>query len=47
RDLVAGTDDPALRTLGASGLQEVAVRAAQWRRTAGRRPVTVALPGVL
>ncbi len=47
RDLVAGTDDLALRTLGSSGLQEVAVRAAQWRRTAGVRPVTVALPGVL
>ena len=45
RDLVTGTDDPALRSLAVAGLQECAVRAAQWRREAGRTPVTVALPG--
>ena len=45
RDLVGGTADPALRTLGVGGLQETAVRAAQWRRLRGTGPVTVALPG--
>ena len=45
RDLVAGTDDPALRSLASSGLTETAVRAAQWRLRAGTRPATVALPG--
>lgn len=45
RALAGGTDDQALRRLGVSGLQETAVRAAQWRRLAGRRPITVALPG--
>lgn len=45
RDLVAGTDDPALRTLGVAGLTEAAVRAARWRLLAGTRPATVALPG--
>ena len=45
RDLVAGTEDPVLRRLGLSGLQETAVRAAQWRELAGVVPVTVALPG--
>ena len=45
RDLVAGTDDPALRRLGVTGLQEAAVRAAQWRGAVGSGPVTVALPG--
>ena len=45
RDLVAGTDDRPLRELGIAGLQETAVRAAQWRRRAGTAPVTVALPG--
>ena len=44
RDLVAGTDDPALRRLGVEGLTETAVRAAQWRQVAGR-PATVPLPG--
>lgn len=44
-DLVAGSEDPALRRLGLSGLQEAAVRAAQWRRLLGTGPVTVALPG--
>lgn len=46
RDLVAGTDDAALRTLGVGGLTETAVRAARWRLLAGTRPITVALPGV-
>jgi hypothetical protein len=45
RDLVAETDDVALRRLAIAGLQETAVRAAQWRKTAGITPVTVALPG--
>ena len=45
RDLVAGTSDPTLRRLGVSGLQDSAVRAALWRRTAGIRPTTVPLPG--
>ncbi len=45
RDLVAGTDDPALRRLGVTGLQETAIRAAQWRKAVGTGPVTVALPG--
>lgn len=45
RDLVGDTDDRALRTLGIAGLQETAVRAAQWRKRAGTSPVTVALPG--
>jgi hypothetical protein len=45
RDLVAGTDDPALRRLGVEGLTQAAVRAAQWRRLAGAAAVTVAFPG--
>lgn len=45
RDLVAGTDERPLRELAIAGLQECAVRAAQWRRRAGTTPVTVALPG--
>jgi hypothetical protein len=45
RDLVGGTTDPALRRLGVSGLEETAVRAAQWRKRQGRTPPTVALPG--
>jgi len=45
RDLVAGTDDPALRALATAGLTETAVRAARWRLRAGVRPATVALPG--
>lgn len=45
RDLVAGVDDPALRALGTAGLTETAVRAAQWRRLAGKGSPTVALPG--
>ena len=45
RDLVGATDDRALRQLAIAGLQETAVRAAQWRRRAGIAPVTVALPG--
>jgi len=46
RDLVVGTDDRSLRELGVAGLQETAVRAAQWRRLAGDQQVTRALPGV-
>jgi len=45
RDLVAGTDDRALRTLAVGGLQETAVRAATWRVLAGGSAITVALPG--
>ena len=45
RDLVGGTDDPALRRLGVEGLTQAAVRAAQWRRLAGAGSPTVAFPG--
>lgn len=45
RDLLGDTDDVALRRLAVAGLQETAVRAAQWRKSAGMRPVTVPLPG--
>lgn len=45
RDLVAATDDPALRRLAVQALQDSAVRAATWRRQAGFTPVTEALPG--
>lgn len=45
RDLVAGTDDRALRSLAVAGLTECAVRAAQWRREAGSSPLTSAFPG--
>lgn len=45
RDLLGGTDDPALRALGLAGLTETAVRAAGWKLLAGATPVTVALPG--
>ena len=45
RDLVAGTDDLALRRLGVEGLTQAAVRAAQWRRLAGTGATTVAFPG--
>ena len=45
RDLVAGTDDPALRRLAVEGLTQAAVRAAQWRRLAGAGAPTVAFPG--
>jgi hypothetical protein len=44
RDLVAVTDDAALRRLGTSGLVACAVRAVPWRRLA-KLPLTVALPG--
>ena len=44
RDLVATTDDTALRALAVQRLQECAVRAAQWRRAEGIVP-TVAFPG--
>lgn len=46
RDLVAGTDDRALRALAVAGLTETAVRAARWRRARAAGPPTVALPGV-
>jgi Domain of unknown function (DUF4439) len=45
RDLVGATGDAALRRLAVAGLQETAVRAAQWRKRAGITPTTVALPG--
>lgn len=45
RDLVGGTDDPAVRRVAVSGLTETAVRAARWRRSLGPRPWTLALPG--
>ena len=45
RDLVAGTDDEALRRLALAGLRESAVRAAGWREVAGSGAVTVAFPG--
>jgi hypothetical protein len=44
-DLIGDTDDIALRQLAIAGLQETAVRAAQWRKRAGITPTTVALPG--
>jgi hypothetical protein len=46
RDLVASTDDRALRGLAVAALQDSAVRAVGWRRKAGLRPASVALPGV-
>ena len=45
RDLVASTDDRALRQFAVAALQDTAVRATGWRRTAGVLPATVALPG--
>jgi hypothetical protein len=45
RDLVGGTTDLALRRLGVAGLEETAVRAAQWRKRQGAAHPTVALPG--
>jgi hypothetical protein len=45
RDLVGATDDRAVRALAVQGLQDCAVRAAQWRQVAGLSPATVALPG--
>lgn len=45
RDLVAGTDERPLRELAVAGLQECAVRAAQWRELTGSAPATVAFPG--
>lgn len=45
RLLVTATANEALRRLGVAGLQETAVRAAQWRKLAGLSTVTVALPG--
>lgn len=45
RDLIASTDDQALRRMAVTALQDCAVRATQWRRTTGVGPVTVPLPG--
>lgn len=45
RDLVAETDDPALRRTGVDGLLAAAVRAAEWRLRQGVVPPSVALPG--
>ena len=45
RDLMGGTDDRALRMLALAGLQETAVRAAQWRVRARITPATVPFPG--
>ncbi len=45
RDLMGGTDDRALRMLALAGLQETAVRAAQWRMRARITPATVPFPG--
>ncbi len=42
---LVGSTDAGLRSLGVSGLQETAVRAAQWRARQGGGPPTVALPG--
>ncbi len=44
RDLVAITDEAALRTLGTNGLSGCSLRAVPWRRLA-KLPLTVALPG--
>ncbi|MDT7536474.1 MAG: hypothetical protein QOI82_59 [Actinomycetota bacterium] len=44
-DLVPDANDVALRQLGVAGLQECAVRAAQWRQLARISPATVAFPG--
>lgn len=43
-DVLAGTDDPGLRTVAADAMQRSAVRAAQWRTLLGLTP-TVAFPG--
>ena len=47
RDLVAETDDPALRRTGVDGLSASAVRAAEWRLRLGVVPPSVALPGTV
>lgn len=44
-DLVAASTDTSLRRLAVQGLQDAAVRAAQWRRVAGAAPFTAAFPG--
>ena len=44
-DLVGEANDVALRQLAVAGLQESAVRAAQWRKLAGITPTTVPFPG--
>ncbi len=46
RDLVAATDDKALRSLAVQRLQECAVRAASWRQLSGVAP-TVPFPGAV
>lgn len=45
RDLVGATDDPALRKLAITALQETAVRDAGWRRTGRIAPLTNPFPG--
>lgn len=45
RDLVAVTDNRMLRRAAVQALQDSAVRATVWRRTAGLTPLTQALPG--
>ena len=45
RDLVASTDEAALRALAVRGLSATAVRAARWRASAGLRPLTTPWPG--
>lgn len=47
RDLVGATTSPAVRAYAVSALTDTAVRAAQWRQVLGRRPPTIALPGVV
>lgn len=46
RDLVASTDDVAVRQLAVSALTDTAVRAVNWRVRAGAAPAAIALPGV-
>ena len=45
RDLVATSEDPALRSMAVPALAGTAVRAARWRKVAGVRPLTEAFPG--
>jgi hypothetical protein len=45
RDLVAATDDVALRQLALAGLIETALRGTRWRRLAKVLPLTEAFPG--
>ncbi|GAC68941.1 ferritin-like domain-containing protein [Gordonia soli] len=45
RAMLETADTPQVRRLALDGLRETAGRAAQWRRTLGVRPTTVAFPG--